>query len=76
MSTVGTRIRNGRVARLVRNPRTERSKPAAEPSAVDTPYWLLWSTGIAAVVLCAAAFVLWGVNGAGTLLDMIVALCL
>jgi hypothetical protein len=40
-----------------------------------TPYWLLWSTGIVAVVLCAVAFVLWGINGTATLFDMIVALC-
>ena len=40
-----------------------------------TPYWLLWSTGIIAVVLGIGAFLLWGLNGAGTLFDMIVALC-
>ena len=40
-----------------------------------TPYWLLWSTGIVAFVLCIVAFVLWGINGASTLFDMIVALC-
>ncbi len=50
-------------------------KTAAEPSPADTPYRLLWSTGIVAVVLCIVAFVLWGINGAGTLFDMIVALC-
>jgi hypothetical protein len=76
MSTIGSRIRNGRVARLVRNPRTERSKPAAEPSPGETPYWLLWSIGIVAFVLCAVAFVLWGLNGATTFFDMIVALCM
>jgi hypothetical protein len=41
----------------------------------DTPYWLLWSTGIVAFVLSIVAFVLWGINGASTLFDMIVALC-
>ena len=75
MSTIGTRIRNGRVARLVRNTRAEQISPAAEPSPANTPYWLLWSTGIVAFVLCIVAFVLWGINGAGTLFDMIVALC-
>ena len=48
---------------------------ATEASPANTPYWLLWSTGIIASVLCIAAFVLWGINGAGTLFDMIVALC-
>ncbi len=71
MSALGTRLRGGRARGLVRNP-----PGAAEPPPAGTPYWLLWSTGIAAVVLCAAAFVLWGVNGASTLIDMIVALCL
>jgi hypothetical protein len=48
---------------------------AAEPPAARTPYGLLWATGIVAVVLSIAAFVLWGTNGASTLFDMIVALC-
>ena len=47
----------------------------AQPSVTNTPYWLLWSTGIVAFVLCIAAFVLWGINGANTLFDMIVAFC-
>ncbi len=74
MSTVGRRIRN-RVARLVGNTRAEQINPAAERSPANTPYRLLWSTGIVAFVLCIAAFVLWGINGAGTLFDMIVAFC-
>ena len=40
----------------------------------DTPYRLLWSSGIVAFVLCVIAFLWWGISGAGTLLDMIVAL--
>jgi hypothetical protein len=48
---------------------------AAEPPTANTPYGLLWTTGIAAVVISIAAFVLWGTNGASTLFDMIVALC-
>ena len=44
-------------------------------TAARTPYWPLWSTGIIAVVLGIGAFLLWGLNGAGTLFDMIVALC-
>jgi hypothetical protein len=75
MSIVGTRIRSGRVARLFRNGGAERIDPAAR-SSTNTPYRLLWSTGIVALVLCIVAFVLWGINGAGTLFDMIVALCI
>ncbi len=74
MSIVGARIRGGRVARLFRNAGAEPTTPA-EPSSANTPYRLLWSTGILAFVLCIVAFVLWGINGAGTLFDMIVALC-
>jgi hypothetical protein len=47
----------------------------AQPSVTNTPYWLLWSTGIVAFVLCIAAFVLWGFVGASTLFDMIVVFC-
>jgi len=46
-----------------------------EPSSARTPYLLLWSTGIAALVLSMAAFALWGTTGARTLFDMFVALC-
>ena len=52
-----------------------RIREAAERAPAKTPYGLLWTTGIAAVVLSIAAFVLWGTNGASTLFDMIVALC-
>ena len=75
MSTVGPCIRNRRVARLVRNTRAEHISPAAEASPANTPYRLLWSTGIVAGLLGIVAFVLWGINGAGTLFDMIVAFC-
>jgi hypothetical protein len=75
MSAIGGRIRDGRVARLARNPRAEQMRRAAEPSPAHTPYRLLWSTGIVAFVLGVAAFVLWGLNGASTLFDMIVVLC-
>jgi hypothetical protein len=40
-----------------------------------TPYRLLWVAGTAALALCTAAFVLWGLGGAGILFDTIVALC-
>jgi hypothetical protein len=63
MSPIGNRIRNGRVG------------PAAEPSRADTPHWLLWLTGTVAFTLCIVAFLLWGINGASTLFDMMAALC-
>jgi hypothetical protein len=44
-------------------------------TTANTPYGLLWATGIVAVVLGVVAFLLWGMNGATTLFDMIVALC-
>jgi hypothetical protein len=75
MNTRGACVRDRRVARLARNTRAEQISTAAEPSPADTPYRLLWSTGIVAFVLCVVAFVLWGINGASTLFDMIVALC-
>ena len=74
MSIIGVRTGDGRVARRFRSTGGERIDPAAKSSA-DTPYRLLWSAGIIAFVLGMAAFVLWGVNGAGTLFDMMVALC-
>ncbi len=40
-----------------------------------TPYPLLWTAGIAAVLLALTAFMLWGLGGAGMLLDMVAALC-
>jgi hypothetical protein len=49
--------------------------PAADASSARTPYRLLWSTAIIAGVLGIIAFVLWGINGPVTLLDMLVALC-
>jgi hypothetical protein len=75
MSTAGARTRSGRVARLVRNTRVEQIGRAAKSSSINTPYRLLWSTGIIAFVLGIVAFVLWGINGASTLFDMMVALC-
>ena len=75
MSTSGLRIRNGRVARLARNTGDEEISRSGAPSPAETPYRLLWSTGIIAFLLCIVAFALWGINGASTLFDMIVALC-
>jgi hypothetical protein len=51
------------------------SSAAAGPSSGTAPRRLLWSVGVAAFVLATCAFVLWGVNGAGTLFDMIAAVC-
>jgi hypothetical protein len=75
MSISGMRIRNRRIARCIRNTHAAQISRAGEPLPANTPYRLLWSTGIAALVLCIAAFVLWGTNGAGTLFDMMVAFC-
>jgi hypothetical protein len=75
VSTVGAPTRSGRAARLVRNTSAEEIFPAAEASRKNPPHRLLWSTGIIAFVLAIVAFVLWGINGAGILFDMIVALC-
>ena len=71
MMTIGTRPRDSRDARRIESTRAE----PTDPAIAKTPYWLLWSTGIGAVVLALVAFVLWGTGGAGTLFDMIVALC-
>ena len=75
MSSIGARTRNDRAARLARNTRAAPISPAADRPPADTPYRLLWSTGIAAFVLGVAAFVLWGLNGASTLFDLIAAFC-
>ena len=63
MSGIAARIRNGRT-----------STTAHSPSGT-TPRRLLWSVGAAAFVLGIGAFVLWGLNGAATLFDMIAAFC-
>jgi hypothetical protein len=41
----------------------------------DTPHRLLWAAGTGALLLCIAAFVLWGLGGAGILFDAILAFC-
>ena len=69
MSTIGTRLRKKQRAQA------ERLNPIAERLPADTPYLLLWSTGVVAFGLCIVAFVLWGITGTRTLFDMIVALC-
>jgi hypothetical protein len=73
MSIIGALIRDGR---LVRNLRPEQVNPAVESkSPTNTPYLLLWSAGIIAFVLGMVGFMLWGINGAGTLFDMAAAFC-
>jgi hypothetical protein len=44
-------------------------------NAAATPHRLLWSTGVVALLLCAVAFALWGINGTTTLFDMVAAFC-
>ena len=68
MSTIGTRLQKNRRSRA-------ELSPMAEPSPADTPYLLLWSTGVVGFVLCIIAFVLWGITGTRTLFDVMVALC-
>ena len=72
MSAAGSLSRN---RPLVRRSMGREPVGCAEPSSAETPYWLLWSTGIVAFVLGVVAFVLWGLNGAATLFETMVALC-
>jgi hypothetical protein len=51
------------------------SSAVTQPSSGTPPRRLLWSVGVAAFVLGIFAFVLWGINGADTLFDMIAAFC-
>jgi hypothetical protein len=74
MSAFGTRTRGSRLAGRLRAIGAEAASSAGG-SAPQTPYWLLWSIGIVAFVLGAFAFALWGINGASTLFDLVVALC-
>ena len=75
MSGIAARIRNGGTAGLARSAGTKSPTEDAQPSPGTTPRRLLWSVGVAAFVLGIVAFVLWGINGAGTLFDMIAAFC-
>ena len=65
MSTIGTKKLH---------PRAERLNPIAERSS-NTPYLLLWGTGVVVFVLCVLAFAGWGITGSTIMFDMIVALC-
>ena len=51
------------------------SSAAAQPSSGTPPRRLLWSVGAPPSCSASVAFVLWGINGAGTLFDMIAAFC-
>jgi hypothetical protein len=75
MSGITGRIRDGGTAGLARSAGTKSPTEDAQPSSGTTPDRLLWSVGVAAFVLGIVAFVLWGINGAGTLFDMIAAFC-
>jgi hypothetical protein len=75
MKAVGRSIRNGGADRLFLDRRVEQIDLPAAQSAADPPSRLLWSIGIIAAMLSIAAFLLWGINGASTLFDMMAALC-
>ena len=77
MSPTGNCTRDGRFPGRIRKRRPEDIGPGSERSQANatTPYWLMWLTGTIAFVLCIVAVVLWGINGASTLFDMMVALC-
>jgi hypothetical protein len=75
MSAAGAPTPAGRVARLLRNAGGGRVGPVVPILPANAPHALIWLTGVAAFVLAVAAFVLWGINGAATLFDMMVVLC-
>lgn len=75
MRTTATGFRKSGVVPLLTHTHVEQISPTAGPSPTDTPYFLLWSTGVIAFVLSMVAFMFWGITGATTLFDMIVALC-
>ena len=68
MSTIVTQLQKNSRLRAGSNP-ISRVVPA------DTPYLVLWLTGVVAFILCMAAFMLWGITGTRTLFDMMIALC-
>jgi hypothetical protein len=74
MTASGARPENFKGAGPPRN-NAGRTNPGAEPPPGAAPYRLLWATGVIAFLLCVAAFVFWGINGAATLLDLVAALC-
>lgn len=71
MSAVGAPLRNdnGSVPLSDRCTKVDKSPPR------DPPHRLLWSTGGIVILLSLAAFAYWGLYGAGTLFDLVVALC-
>ena len=75
MTAIRTNVPDTPSNTVGRDARAYRQTTAIESQDPKTPYVLLWSTGIAAIAIGIAAFVLWGVTGVSTLFDMIVALC-
>ena len=75
MTTIRANVPDTPSNTVSQDARAHHQSMAAESRGPKTPYLLLWSTGISAVVIGIAAFVLWGTSGARTLFDMIVALC-
>jgi hypothetical protein len=45
------------------------------PSATRGELWLLWTTGLVALVLGAVAFVLWGTRAGDFIFDLVAAYC-
>jgi hypothetical protein len=66
----------GRATGLASGNLTAARGPTAGSGAAADPRRLLWCAGLAAIVLGVAAFVLWTRQGAGILLDMMLASCL
>ena len=44
-------------------------------SALVSAHWMLWIIGALAASITAAAFLLWGINGATYIVDLIAAFC-
>ena len=64
------------VTQLQKNSRScDGLRPIFRASPADTPYLILWLTGVVAFVLCMVAFLLWGITGSRTLFGMTIALC-
>ena len=75
MTTIGTNVPDTPSNTAEPDARADQPKHGRPVCGAKDALLLLWSTGIAAVVIGIAAFVLWGVTGVSTLFDMIVALC-
>ena len=49
--------------------------PAAQPLPRSLPRWLLWAGGAAAVAICLAILLMWGILGPAYIFDLIAAYC-